>query len=401
MLDSFGSALRTLRERQGLSLRALARKASITAGHLTNLESGRRPPTPEAAAVCDQALGSAPLLRVLCEIEKGDAMRRRILLGGTFAAAAGALLSAADTTAALAATLDSGLRAAGGAAYDWDRLAADFTRRHRVAPSAELGHELAAQLAVAQHFVVAGDPDATRGAAQLALIYGLWLGDMNRIPTAHALYDTATALADRSTDPGTRAWVRARAASRGVYEGWPARRALDGAGAALAIDPAGPAAVEAHATRVHVAALVGDLEAGRTAVRAMYDVAAGLPTDGASAWRRAVEFDTYFTCRTGTLADAQRVYERARTELAAVPMWLADASIYLGLALVAAGDVRAGAATALQAVQAADLAVPSLGWGVRDVLAKVPAKQQRLAEVVELRGYAAHGPAPWETVMAA
>lgn len=400
MLDSFGSALRVLRQQRGLSLRSLARKTSLSPGYLGNLESGQRPPTADTARVCDAALESGPLLRVLYEIERGDAMRRRILLGGSFAAAAGALLAGSDTTAALAAVLNSGLRASAGDSVNWDQLAADFSRRHLLAPSKQLGQELAAQIAVAQHYVAAGDKDAARGAALLALTYGLWLGDIDRIPNAHAFYDTSAALADRSTDSGTRALVRARAANRGLYEGWNAARALTAADEALAITAGGRAALEAHAARVHVAGLTGNNSAGRAAVQAMYDVADTLATteERAGGYRRAVSFDCYLTCRTGDLADAERVYERARTELAAVPLWLADATIYMARAQVAAGDVTGGLRLALQAAKSTAAPVRVLGWGVRDVLSVVPTQRSRHAEVEALRPYAAHGPAPWDTV---
>jgi transcriptional regulator with XRE-family HTH domain len=397
MVDTFGTTLRALRKQHGLSLDALAERTTYSKSYLGNIESGERAATSGVARSCDQVLGTAPLLATVLSIERGDPMLRRALLGGTVAAASTALLATIDGTAALAAMLQSGLHDAISEPADWDQLAASFARRHVLAPSPQFGTELAAQIAVAQHQVAAGSTDAARGAALLSLTYGLWIGDTGRIPTAHGLYATAATLADRSGDPATRALVRARAANRGIYEGWSAAHAEQVAGEALAISTTGTAALEAHAARVHLYGLNGNLAAGRDAVNAMRDAAASLgDADGPTAAQRVASFNCYLECRAGTVSDAERAYAAAERELQQVPLWHADASIYMGRALVKAGSVDEGAQLTLDAVQHLPFSTRILGIGVRDVLSVAGGRRSDTLDM--LRGYASTGPGPWETL---
>ncbi|MBM2620178.1 helix-turn-helix transcriptional regulator [Actinoplanes sp. LDG1-06] len=55
-VETFGQALRRLRA--DLSVRELARRAHLDAGHLSRIENGRRQPSPELALALDQALGA-------------------------------------------------------------------------------------------------------------------------------------------------------------------------------------------------------------------------------------------------------------------------------------------------------------------------------------------------------
>jgi transcriptional regulator with XRE-family HTH domain len=67
MVESFGEAVRRLRAaRDGMSLRTLAKLAALDPGHLSRIEAGRRPPTPQIAVALDHALcaGGALAARV-------------------------------------------------------------------------------------------------------------------------------------------------------------------------------------------------------------------------------------------------------------------------------------------------------------------------------------------------
>lgn len=398
MVDSFGAALRTLRQQQGLTLSGLAKRISFSAKTLGNVETGTYQPSLALATACDAALDSTPLLVTLLQIEKGDDVKRRALMGTVGAAAAGALFATMDGTAAMAAVLDSGLRDAVAEPTDWDTLAADFARRHVLAPSAQLGTELAAQLAVARARVAGGDTDAARGAACLALTYGLWLGDGGRVPTAAGMYATSALLADHSGDRHTRALVRARAANRGVYEGWTARRARTTLDEALAISTTGTAALEAHAGTVHLAGLTGDLTGGLRALDAMRTVAEQLPAgDAPTPQQRVTSFTMYLHGRIGRITDATHAYANAEADLADVPLWLADSRVYMARALVRSGAVTEGVTLALDAVRHLSAPVRVLGIGVRDVLSAAPAAHRSDA-LDQLRLYASTGPAPWETL---
>lgn len=53
---TFGSRLREYREHRGLSLAELGRRVAYSAGHLSNVENGTKPPSQDLASLCDQAL---------------------------------------------------------------------------------------------------------------------------------------------------------------------------------------------------------------------------------------------------------------------------------------------------------------------------------------------------------
>ena len=59
---SFGTALRQLREQQGISLTALARLVHYSKGYLSKVETGERPATAVLARCCDEALGASGVL---------------------------------------------------------------------------------------------------------------------------------------------------------------------------------------------------------------------------------------------------------------------------------------------------------------------------------------------------
>jgi len=66
MVESFGEAVRRLRaDRDGMSMRKLAKLAAVDPGHLSRIEAGRRPPTRQIAAALDHALCAAGTLAAL------------------------------------------------------------------------------------------------------------------------------------------------------------------------------------------------------------------------------------------------------------------------------------------------------------------------------------------------
>jgi transcriptional regulator with XRE-family HTH domain len=387
VLASFGDELKALRKQHQLTVAQLATRIGYSAPYLKKIEAGLRAPTDPIAQACDTALGTAPLLQTLLSIERGDPMLRRALLAGGFAAA----LLAADSTAALAQALAYSSTPGG---QDWDGTVADFTRRHLLGPGPQFGPEIAAGIKIAQHAATGGDQDAGRAAARLALIYGLWLGDLGRLPSAHTLYTVAAKIADAGADTATRALVRARAANRGIYEGWSAIRTDDTITEALHLYPREAAGLEAHAARVHLAALTGDLAAGRTAVAAMNRIADTMPEPAGH--QRTADFACYLECRLGTMHDATRAYEHAETVLAKVPLWRVDARLAYAGALTRTGDHRTGAAVALEAIRSQVVPVRVLGVCVADVLHQ--AGTIRTDALTELAGYATAGPHPWDTI---
>jgi hypothetical protein len=399
MIADFGDALRAMREAAGLSLQALAARAAVNKPHLGHLEDGARRPTPATAAAVDKALHAGGVLIELaaCDRKGGDDVRRRALLATLGAAASVGALAGPH---ALGDLVRHGLLDAAGTGEDWDAAIADAGHRLVTDPSPLLGFAMLTNLMILRQQLAAHSrPDLFRAAANLGQVYGLWLGNQAQLGGAHHWYRSSATLADRSGDSETRAWVRGRSAARGIYEGWTVAQTLATADAALAVtDRPTAGAVEAHAARVHVHALTGDIAAGRASVAAMADIAENVhdpaaPDPGA----RTAFLSAYLEARAGDPDSAAVAADEAETALAGLPMWLAEARVYRARAMVAAGDIDEGLNHALDVVAQLEHAVRVIGVAVRDVLSVLPAGH-RSFEADELRRFADSHPGPWETL---
>lgn len=204
VLEDLGAALRCLRESDGLTVGDLARSINYSRSGLANIEAGRRQFTETIAIACDQALGTAPLLSILWDLDSrdGDTMRRRAFLGAVGAAAALGTSSAP----ALAEVIRAGVIDGAGDSEDWNEVVATYERRLVTDPSDQYGRALLAQVLVAKQQL--GERGVTgerlSAFARLSQLYGLWLGNRADVSTAHGWYRTARGLADRSCDPHAR-----------------------------------------------------------------------------------------------------------------------------------------------------------------------------------------------------
>lgn len=398
MAGDIGDVVRSLREAAGLTLGALAARVHVSLPTIGHLETGRRRPTPDLIAACDQVFGTAPLLSTLLELDGEDhAVRRRALLT-TLGAATG--LAGIDGATAVADVIRSGLLEQADTDEDWDTVVADYSRRLVTDPSLAYGTALLGKLMLAkQHLVDRGrTADRLRAAGYLGHLYGLWEGNQGRVSLAHGWYDAATVLADRSGDTAAQVFVRARTASRAIFEGFTVGEVLDGAASALAISSRPtPGALEAHSARVHVHALTGDLKAGRASVGDMIGVAEALPDSPAGPIARTVSFRHYLEARAGTRRDADRAWAEAEPILRPVPVWWLEACVYQGRAMVYDGDVVDGIAYALAAVKQLPTGIRHIGMAVSDLLSVVPA-DFKSDELDELRTFAATEPGPWATL---
>lgn len=405
MVESFGDALRVMREAASLSLAALAERAAVSKSHLGNLETGDRTPTAEVAEAVDRALRAGGVLVELAAYERGggDEMRRRALLSTV---AAAGTLGLIDGPHALADMVRHDLLAVAGVTEDWDGVLEDCSQRLITDPSPLLGTALLTGLSALRHEIDQAParrrPDLLRAAAGLGQIYGLWLGNVSQVGGANQYYRTAGILADRSGDTSMQAWVRGRAASRGVYESWTITRTLSTVEEALSLtDRPTAGMLEAHAARVSVAAIVNDPASGRAAVRAMADTAERLPASElrtlADPVARTLFMSAFLEARVGSLTDAEAACEQAEDALQRMPTWLTETQVYRARAMVAAGDTREGLTYALRAVQGVRHDVRVISVAVRDVLSALP-RDHRSDVADALRPYADPNPGPWETL---
>lgn len=405
MVEGFADALRVMREAAGLSLAALAERAKVSKPHLGHLEQGDRVPTAEVAEAADRALRAGGVLVELAAHERGggDDMRRRALLHTVAAAGSLGLI---DGPHALADMVRHGLLDVAGVTTDWDGVVEDCSNRLVTDPSPLLGTALLTGLSVLRQEIDGASDrrrsDLLRAAAGLGQIYGLWLGNVDQVGGANQWYRSAGVLADRSGDTSMRMWVRGRAASRGVYESWTIQRTLTAVEETLSItDRPTAGAVEAHAARASVAALVGDTRGGRAAIRAMADAAEQLPPSElhtlADPVARTLFMSAFLEARVGSLAEAEAACEQAEEALTRMPTWLTETQVYRARAMVAAGDTSEGLTYALRAVQGVRHDVRVIAVAVRDVLSALP-RGYRGDAADALRPYAAREPGPWETL---
>lgn len=397
MVDSFGAALRQLREERGWSLAQLATRIAYSKQLVGMVETGSRRPSAQFAVACDAAFGTAPILVTVCLLDgEEDDVRRRALLAG-FTAAVG--VGAVTPYRALAEVIRRDLEEAAGVAQDWDTKIASFQRRLVVEPSAVFGDELlAAMLLARQQMTERRDPDALRASAHLGLLYGLWMGNLGNVRTGHNYYQTAQRLAQRSQDRATQVYVLARTAAGGPYQGLSGAVTQEKIAAALELAGTSTSAgvLEAHAASVQLAALSGDLVGGRAAIARMRRTADLLPVqDDPGPAQRTSSFAAYLEGRLGSLGDAERAWRRAQVDLSGLPQWLAEAELYYAMALVRHGDVRGGIQTALSAAKSLKYSVRVIRLGVDDVLTALPTGYRDDA-VDELSTHGTTGPKPWE-----
>ncbi len=387
-MDIDGSILRLAREAAGVLVIEMAERTGLSQGQISNVEGGRRRLTTKVVDAYTQVLG--------------DTVNRRAVMTLVGAAAAGATTMNLDE---LTAWIRRGFEQHRDGT-DWQAVVANFETEFPHLPP-KLGDGLVAHLMMIQQTIDqrGGTPDLFRAASSLARLWGLWVGNAGNLPLAKLWYGTATELADRAGDRHLSAYIAATEANRGPYERYTIAATLANAQRALAIDGGPrPSTVEAHGALVHVHALTGNLEAGRTAVAAMRRAAEGI--DGPVGDRmvlRALLFGTYLESRIGPRETAERAFAAADAGLQAVNPWWTEAGVYLARNRVTHGDPLGGVRQALGIVEdyrtgEGETPVRVLGLAVRDLIDAVPPAWASDPDVVELGRYASKEPGPWKTM---
>src|SRR5436190_14730649 len=163
MVDTFGDALRVLREAAGMTIPALAARVNYSKGYLGNIETGERRPTADLDDVCDRVLGAGGFLVLLaaCERSGGDEMKRRALLNGLAMLNGMALLRGVGATkvGVLADAVRASLAAALGTrpADQCQALCEEHGRRCMTDPPSEMQAALLGDLLVLREQLPADD----------------------------------------------------------------------------------------------------------------------------------------------------------------------------------------------------------------------------------------------------
>lgn len=363
---TFAAELRQRREQAGLSFRRLGTLAAVSAGHLADLESGRRRPTREIAEALDRALSARGQIVALLHTRAPDDVESE--------------LEALELArrAAVSDVADPVLERLDQAA---DRLAMAYS----TTPPADLLPR------VRQHQRYVGqllDGRATLGQKRRLLVAGGWLSllratvhvDLQQRAAAVAHLDTAAALAEQAGHDEIRAWCLETAAWDALVRG-DFRRAVELARHAQQVAPAGGSAiVQATAQEGRAWARLGD--------RGQTLAALGRVEQLAEHRDRPEHPEHHFVYDPGkahayaatTLSwagdpAAERVARNVLAELQAEdarPRRIATARIDLGLALLAGDRPRPDEAAAeVRTALRSGRVVPATWWRAEEVVTAV------------------------------
>ncbi|MGW1450167.1 helix-turn-helix domain-containing protein [Micromonospora sp. NPDC002411] len=359
----FGAALRELRERRGLSLRALGDLAHRGKSHLHELEAGAKAPTADTARHLDQVLNAGGALAALVDAPvdhaaEADELRLRV--------------AASDVSAE---TLDRIEQSVDDLASAYPTTAPDqllpVVRQHL----AYVGRLLDGRVTLAQQqrLVVAG--------GWLAVLRATVHIDLQQPTAATAYLRAAADLAGHADHPEIRGWCLETRAwevlTRGDY-----RYAVALSRQAQQVAPNGSSAhIQATAQEARAHARMGDERETRRVLDRLDRLVANLPVP-----ERAEHHYRYDPAKAAaytatTLAwagdpSAEQVARSVLRELdplgdgGARPRRSASARLDLGLALIAAGRPDEAGTVATEAV-ASGRVVPSNWWRAREVLARV------------------------------
>ena len=224
MPDTFRATLKRLRTDAGLSLAALAKRASYSTSLVTHVENGRRRPTMDLATKLDTVLGANGSLADLAafELAKDDSVERRAMtrILGILSA-----LGVADVRL-VAGIVHAGMAHTFGGAIDWHGIADDYGRAYMRTPPHVLRSKLIGDLLLL-------DQQLAQDAGSLPTV-AVRLLTLNAMATASAgdpfdavrWYRTARYVADETSNADLRLWVRGREAFRRGYDGAPPTEVL-------------------------------------------------------------------------------------------------------------------------------------------------------------------------------
>lgn len=336
VVSHIGSTLRQARESAGLSLTAMAGRTHFSRGHLANVETGRRTPTPDVVLAYERALG--------------DDVRRRTLLSGLATAVVAPMVMSEALHGAFTEAFAEPVPV-----EQWHDRAENYGRDYMTMGASDLSARLVADLVRLQQFVA--DPAVWAPAARLMTVYGKTLPTNAGSKGALTWYRLAAEVADRSGDQPTQVWVRGRAALALAYEAaeLPTARLLAEQALRLSDRPS-LGRLNALVACAHVAGAVGDHGA---AVATMEKAQRAFDLVGSSEqisdfavpeWRMST-FASMLWSRLGDEPRAARAQDTAdTTRPATLPRFATHIELHRGLMLSRSGDRGGGLSYAQQAL---------------------------------------------------
>ena len=311
-----------LRTQRGLSLPQLAELAHYTRGYLWEIETGRKPATPDVAGRLDAALNAdGSLLAEL--VEPDDEMnRRQVLVDLGVLGLAVPLAGAESVRHGLTAALGGDQ---GDDVDEWDEIADEYARSFYNTPPARLLRDLTADLDVLGRRLPGSAPSTARGLSkvggQLAAITAMTWASAGEMRHARRWWRTARQSADRSTDMETRSWVRGWEVADGLYEQRAVPVILDRAAEATALagDLVSAGTAGLYAGIAQTLAVAGRAEGALTALARVADLTDRLPAavvadeDSMFGWPevRLRHTESYVYTSLGDTARAYVAQERA------------------------------------------------------------------------------------------
>ena len=427
--ETFADALRRLMQERGLSLRALEAKVPMSKSKLFELSRPGATVSAEDAEILDVALQSGLTLATAARRAREAAVAKVLLgpnrytdsavaLGNGFA---GQGVSAVDRRDFLQAGmlapalmvelsrlgLADAMTARGDmSTIEWEEIVMEHGFSYMTTPPSTLLHELLVDVLAIQHAVHGVSEDSSRArdlqrcAALLAALTAMTVANLGQLREGRRWWRTARALADRSTDPTTRAWVRGRELVRAMYEQRPIGMILAMTQSFEAELTGAPREVmpEFLAGKAQALALAGQVEEAGAVLPQFFTVCEGLPTPATSqgtsifGWSKVRQrftesfvysFSGSFELAAAAQDEAVALYPKS---YARGP---AQIELQRAVCLAQMGDSAAAAGHALQELDrlsAADHIRPIVDLAHR-VDSFIPASDARLPEVLSYREY--------------
>jgi transcriptional regulator with XRE-family HTH domain len=351
---AIGALIRDLRSAAGWSqprlaaeLYAVSGRDTVTRELLSRWENGWRAPGPFWLRHLATAL-QVPLT----VLEEAERMERRAFLTDIAGAAVAPLVASDLISHGFASALDGR-----PSEETWNGRVAGYGRDYMTMGAADIRHRLAGDLVVLQQQLET--PRMWAVAARLMTLYAKTFPGSDG-GKASGWYRMAATAADRSGDPGTRVWVRGRAAIALGYEGASLPLADMFAGQASAIDDA-PSLGRLNAVMgmAHAAAIRGDRDTALALLaegRRVFDAAGsgdGEQSDYAVPWWRMNVYTSLLAARLGDEKLAEEAHDAAVKALpASLPRFATHLELHRGLMLARAGDRAGGSAYARAAMDA-------------------------------------------------